>query len=128
MELPATMPLSNRSADPWATVRELTAALPGVEESLSRGTPTLRVGVKLFARLHEDGESAVVRIDKRHRSTLIRENPEAFHVTDHYSAFPYVLVRVQKASFGELRRVLENAWRLVAPKELVEAYDLSSAG
>ena len=128
MELPATMPLSNRSADPWNTVRELTAALPGVEESRSRGMPTLKVGVKLFARLHEDGESAVVRIDKRHRAALIRENPAAFHVSDHYSAFPYVLVRIQKASFEELRYVLENAWRLVAPEELVEAFDLSSAG
>jgi hypothetical protein len=117
----------NQSEDLWKIVRELTAALLGVEESRSREKPTLMVGVKLFARLHEDGESVVVRIDKRHRSALIRENPVAFHVTDHYSGFPYVLIRVQKASVEELRVVLENAWRLVAPKELVEAYDLSSA-
>jgi len=118
----------NPSEDPWKTVRELTAALLGVEESQSRETPTLKVGVKLFARLHEDAQSVVVRIDKRDRAALIRENPVAFHVTDHYSGFPYVLIRVQKASVEELRGVLENAWRLVAPKELVEAYDLSSAG
>ena len=36
-------------------------------------------------------------------------------------------VTPQKASVEELRGILEDAWRLVAPKELVEAYDLSSA-
>jgi hypothetical protein len=117
----------NQSKDPWNTVRELAATLPGVEESRSRETPTLKVGVKLFARLHEDGESVVVRIDKRHRTALLRENPVAFHVTDHYSGFPYLLVRVHKVSVEELRGLLEDAWRLVAPPELVEAYDLSSA-
>ena len=65
----------------WETIRQLVVSLPGIEESTSYGTPALKVNRKLFARLHQDGENVVVRIEKKDRATLMRANP-AFHVTD----------------------------------------------
>jgi hypothetical protein len=100
----------------WETVRQLVVSLPGIEESTSYGTPALKVNRKLFVRLHQDGENEVVRIEKKERAALIRAN-SAFHVTDHFAGFPYVLVRLRDVAREDLAKVLENAWRLVAGKE-----------
>jgi len=106
----------------WETIRQLVVSLPGIEESTSYGTPALKVNRKLFARLHQDGENVVVRIEKKARAALIRAN-SAFHVTDHYAGFPYVLVRLREISQEDLGKALKNAWRLVAGKSYLEAFD-----
>ena len=106
----------------WATVRRLVVSLPGIEESTNHGTPALKVNRKLFVRLHEDGVNLVVRIGKADRAALIRANP-AFHVTDHYAGFPYVLVRLREVSRVDLGKALENAWRLVAGKSHLDAFE-----
>jgi hypothetical protein len=50
------MPLS------FEDVRQMGLALPGVEEGTSYGTPALKVGKKLLARLKEDGETLVLKL------------------------------------------------------------------
>ena len=47
----------------WNTVLELARRLPEVEEGTSYGTPALRVRGKFFARLREDGETLVVKMN-----------------------------------------------------------------
>ena len=118
--LAGCLPVPNASGTTWSTVRQLVVSLPGVEESISYETPALKVNRKLFARLHQDGENVVVRIEKKDRAALIRANP-AFHVTDHYSGFPYVLVRLRDVSREDLGKALENAWRLVAGKDFADS-------
>lgn len=59
----------------WDTVRELALALPGVEEGTSYGTPAFKVRCKLFVRLHQSGDSVVVRIDKDTRAMRMAEQP-----------------------------------------------------
>ena len=86
----------------WDTVRSLASPLPDVEESTNDGTPALKVNRKMFVRLHQDGENLVARCEKKERDRLIRENPDVFHVTEHYIGYPYVLVRLHKASREEL--------------------------
>src|SRR5690349_10569126 len=76
----------------FATARELACALPGVEESTSYGTPALKVKGKLFARLKEDGETLVVKVDREARDALVAARPNIFFVTDHYRPYPYMLV------------------------------------
>lgn len=90
--------------------------LPRVQEGTSYGTPAFRVGGKLLARLHQDGESLVVRVDFEAREALLRANPDAFFVTDHYRGHPWVLVRLKEISAPELEELLETAWRQVAPR------------
>jgi hypothetical protein len=107
----------------WETVRQLVLALPAVEESASYGTPALKVHTKLFARLHQDGENVVVRIEKKDRARRMLEKPETFHVTQHYVGYPYMLVSLRTVSWADLREVLFGAWRLAAPRELVVAHD-----
>jgi len=104
-------------------LRALAAALPGAEESRSYGTPAFRVRSKLFARMHQDGESLVLRCEPDEREVLLAASPEVFFVTDHYREHPFVLARLDSISPEQLAEVFEHAWRLRAPRRLVDAFD-----
>ena len=105
-------------------VRDLGLSLPGVEESTSYGTSSLKVGGKrgkMIARLKEDGETLVVRCTRDEREILIEADPGAFLITDHYRDHDYVLVRLPAADRDLLDERLTEAWTLVAPTELRES-------
>ena len=106
----------------WETVRQIALALPEVEEGKSYGTPAFRVQGKLFVRLHQCGDSVVVKITQDERAVQMQVNPNAFYITDHYTAYPWMLVGMAAVEREELRELLEEAWRLTAPKRLVTAY------
>ena len=103
----------------YEVVRQLGLALPGVEESLSYGTPALKINGKLIARLKEDGESLVIRIGFLERQALMESDPAVFYITDHYLNYPAMLVRLSKVRRDRMRRLLEDAWARLAPKRLV---------
>lgn len=105
---------------------EVTAAavkLPDVEIAKSYGTPALKVGGKMLARLKEDGETLVLRTDFVARQILTQADPDTFFFTDHYRDYPLVLVRLSRVSKSALPDLLERAWRQVAPKKLIDAHD-----
>lgn len=104
-------------------VRALALAFPGAEEATSYGTPAFRVRGKLFARLHQDGDSLVVRADFDQREVLMQADPRAFFITDHYRDHPWILVRLASVSRDQLSQVLEHAWRERAPQRLVRELD-----
>lgn len=101
-------------------VRAIALALPGVEEGTSYGTPAFKVRKKLIARMLEDGESLVIRVDPDARDVLIQGKPETFYITDHYLKYPLMLVRLPAVRLEELRELLEQAWRISAPRRLVD--------
>jgi hypothetical protein len=103
----------------YETVREIALALPGVEEGPCYGTPGLRVRGKLIARLWEDGETLVLKVGFDAREMLMAANPETFYITDHYVGYPYVLVRLSQVGREQIEHLIEEAWRLNAPKRLV---------
>jgi hypothetical protein len=107
----------------WEVVRQLALTLPGVEEGTSYGTPALRVRGKLFARLHQDGDAIVVRIEPEERTMRLQADPRAFYITEHYARYPWMLVRPTAIRKGDLQDLLEDAWRRVAPQRLVAAYE-----
>ena len=55
----------------FETVRQIAQTLPGAEEGTSYGTPAFKVKGKLFARLHQDGESLVVGVDFDERAEMM---------------------------------------------------------
>jgi hypothetical protein len=107
----------------FETVREIALALPGVEEGLSYGTPGFRVKGKLFARIWEDGETLVLKIGFDAREILMKAEPATFFLTDHYAGYPFVLVRLPVIDRAKLAGVVEEAWRLNAPKRLLASHD-----
>ena len=106
-----------------ATVRELALTLPEVEEGTSYGTLAFKVRGKLVARLHESGDSLVVRIDQKERAMRMKADPETYYITDHYANYPAMLVRLSSVHRDDLRDLLEESWRRVAPRRLIASYD-----
>ncbi len=107
----------------WESVRQIAGSLPETEEGLSYGTPAFRVHGKLFVRLHESGDTLVVKIDDRERAMRMQADPKAFFITDHYQGYPWVLVRLAAVRRDDLRDLLVDAWRLSAPRKLAAALD-----
>ena len=93
--------------------------LPGVETSTSYGTAALKVDGKFMARLKEDGETLVVRMDIVSRDLVLKAQPRIFFITDHYRDYPTVLVRLSEVKRDQLGELLEDAWRLVASKKRI---------
>jgi hypothetical protein len=107
----------------FAEVRDMALALPGVEESTSYGTASLKLGKKMLARLKEDGETLVLKVGFDEREMLMEAEPAVFFITDHYRGYPNVLVRLAKVHPPTLRRLLEQAWREAAPKRLLRDFE-----
>lgn len=99
-------------------VRLAARRLPGVEDSMSYGTPALKVRGKLLARLHQSGECLVLRTELLDREILLQSDPKVFFITDHYRDYPWILVRFASVESRALPELIERAWRLLAPKSL----------
>jgi len=109
-------------------VREVAMALPGVQQTTSYGTTAFKVNGKLLARFHQDRESLVVKVEFAAREVLMGAKPDTFYLTDHYVCWPYVLVRIENVELGDLRQILEDAWRNNASKRAVAEWESTAKG
>lgn len=100
--------------------RKLALALPGVVEGTSYGTPGFKVAKKLFMRFREDNETLVIKIEPHQRTLRMKVDPESFFITDHYAGYDWMLVRVAIVDAEDLAELIDEAWRLVATKKLIE--------
>ena len=108
----------------YNAVREIALRFPNVEEGLSYGTPSLHVGRKLMARLREDGQTLVSKIDPSQRDVYFEQAPDTFFLTDHYKSSPVILVDLTTLRPEVLPELVEKAWRFVASPKQLGAYDL----
>jgi hypothetical protein len=53
---------------------------------------------------------------------LMKASPDVFYITDHYRAWPMMLVRLSKAHPKQVRSLLLRSWKATAPKRLVKAF------
>lgn len=112
----------------WDDVLAIGARFPGVEAGLCFGTPALRVRGKLMCRLRTNPDALVMRvIDLADREALLRGDPDVYFSIPHYDGHPYVLVRLEAIAPGDLAELIEDVWRLRAPKRLVAAHDAAQA-
>jgi hypothetical protein len=108
----------------WDDVLAIAARLPGVEAGQSYGTPSLKVRGKFMCRLRTNPDALVVRvIDMGDREALLLGQPDVFFITPHYKEYPAILVRMDAVDPGQLGELIEDAWRLQAPKKLVAELD-----
>ena len=92
-----------------ADIRRTVSALPGAEEGTSYGTPAWRYKGRLLARLHQDGQSIVLKVGNETRDHLLQADPDTFFITDHYIGYPTVLARLDKLSAADLKKLLVRA-------------------
>jgi hypothetical protein len=99
-------------------VHAIAAALPGVEETITWGAPTLKVRGRMFVCMasHKTAEpnTLVVRMDIPDRDALIDEDPDVYYLKDHYVGYPCVLVRLSRVHPDALRDLVQGAYRLVS--------------
>jgi hypothetical protein len=108
----------------WDDVLASASGLPGVEVGTSYGTPSLKVRGKFMCRLRTNPDALVMRvIDLADREALLKGQPDVFFSTPHYDGYPVVLVRLDEVDSAQLAELVEDAWRLQAPKRVVAAYD-----
>ena len=62
-------------------------------------------------------------IDLPDNEALLKGRPDVFFTTPHYDGYAYVLVQVDNVDADELAELIEDAWRLRAPKRLIAVYD-----
>jgi hypothetical protein len=118
-------PRKARKGLAWEDVRRIALAFPGVVEGTSYGTPAFRVGKTLLTRLKEDGQSIVVKINMDERELLMEADPKTFFITEHYRAYPAMLVNLASAHAEDLHRLFEQSWRAAAPKKVLAAHESS---
>jgi hypothetical protein len=108
----------------WEDVAALGERFPQTEASTSYGTPALKIRGKLMCRLRTNPDALVVRVfDMEDREALLRGQPDVFFTTPHYDGWPFLLVRLDVVGPDQLAELVEDAWRIQAPKRLVAAYD-----
>lgn len=102
----------------FATVRQMSLALPGAEEGTTWGSPAFKVRGKMFACVptHRSAEpdSLAVRIDFQQREELLAADPQTYYLKDHYVNYPVVLVRLSRVHPDALRDLLGMASRFVS--------------
>jgi hypothetical protein len=122
-------------------VCDIVAALPGTvldpperdnaawrvkDAVLVRRSPRLRVPDEEAIR-QARGELVSIRVDRSEREALLQQDPGTFFITPHWESSPCVLVWLTTADPAELRELLVDAWRLLAPKRVVREWDAAHA-
>ena len=116
-----------------ANVRRIALALPGVEEAANDFAFSVpnKGKQKGFAwvwkervdpkkpRVPNHGVLAVRVPNLTQKDMLIAAEPDKFFTEPHYNGFPAVLVRLKAVTVGDMKILLEDAWRCQAPKELL---------
>ncbi len=87
------------------------------------GGPSLHFGRNFLGRLREDEETLVLKVEPAERARLLENASDAFFVTAHYQEHPLVLVNLLTVELATLRPLIERAWRMVATKRTLAAYD-----
>jgi hypothetical protein len=98
------------------------SGLPEISVAKSYGTPAIKCSGKLLMRV-KDAETVVLVCAIEEKQLLFESAPDIYYETDHYRAWPSLLVRLSEISDEELRLRMENAFRSKAPRRLVAAWE-----
>jgi hypothetical protein len=117
----------------WDDACAILATLPGVVIAPPGGERVARVRAARLAFVAEnersrppafgEDETIAIRTEYPTRAALVAEDPSRFAVTPHYEGYPAVLARLPALSVEELRELLTDGWRILAPKRLVRQLD-----
>ncbi len=105
-------------------IRKIALTFPGAEDSISHeGTPSIKVRGKLLCRLHDNGKFIPIQVGFENRQLLLEKYPDEFTVPDHFINYPYIALWVPQTRLALLREVVEMAWRQLASKKQISAWE-----
>jgi hypothetical protein len=105
-------------------VRRICLALPETSEKLSHGEPTFFVRKKVFVMFannhHEDGRIAVwLPVPSGFQADLIETAPVIYFKPPYVGVRGWVGIKLDQIGEDDLRFMIQTAWELIAPKELL---------
>ena len=120
-----------------ADVRRIALALPGATESEDRFAFSVRHKNKdkgfawvWLERIHpQQGRVPQRKVlalrvaDEGEKFALVASDPEKFFTEPHYNGYPAVLIQLSAIHVPELRELITDAWRCMAPADLVTEFD-----
>jgi hypothetical protein len=109
----------------WNRLKEIALGLglPGVQETVSYGQPTLKAHGKLWVWWSPHEDAPVFKVSFEERDVLLEAAPDTYFCTPHYQGSPLVLVRPEKLDGAWARANLLKVWRAQAPKRVLAAFD-----
>ena len=115
--------------DPLEKLREIIARWPETSEKISHGSPTFWGGKKTFASFHinhhGDGRVALwFKAPEGAQEALVEGRPELFFVPPYVGPSGWVGTSLEgKVDWGIIAGVLEDGYRMVAPKRALKQLD-----
>ena len=116
---------------PLTRLRKICLSLPEVHEVEAWGEPTFRVKNKMFAMYaadgnhHGSGRSSVwCKATRANQAQMIDEEPERFFSPPYVGPSGWVGIYLDRnPDWKETAVILEDAYRLIAPKKLLAKLD-----
>ncbi|MDX6701807.1 MAG: hypothetical protein QOF26_2033 [Baekduia sp.] len=103
-------------------LRAVALALPEAVEADHFGRPSFRVRGKIFVTVHEDGQGVNLKLPRDEHEALVASRPDVFGTVT-WGQLIRTSVRLEVADPEELAELVQEAWRAVAPKRVVAAFD-----
>jgi len=96
-------------------VREIALSMPEVEEVTAYGMPAFKAGKTRFVgepvpRPDVEPNSIGVPMAFEERARQLAAHPNVYYLTEHFTPYPGVLVRLSSIDRKELREILSAAW------------------
>jgi hypothetical protein len=107
----------------WEQVCDIARTFPGVEEGLIFGSPIWRARKRFLVSLLDGGDEVVVQTGRLEQEFLLESQPDIYYITDHYKGTGYLRVRLNAIEPDDFQTMLEAAWRRIAQKRDLKAYD-----
>ena len=121
--------MASESSHPLERLRSIISAWPETKEKLSHGSPTWWGGKKTFANYHDnhhgDDRIAVwLKSTFDDQEVLVEANSEIFFVPPYVGPSGWLGVRLDRdADWGMIEDLLEEGYRMVAPKRAIKLLD-----
>ena len=122
-----------RARNPLAKLRKIVAAWPQTDERISHGSPTFWGGKKTFCSFHDnhhgDGRQSVwIKSTADAQDGLVATNPDLFFIPPYVGPSGWIAIRLDRGvDWGMVESLLEDGYRMVAPKRALKQLDEQSA-
>jgi hypothetical protein len=111
-----------------AQVRKMALALPETAEVPAwEGELTWRVNNKIFVMGGgPDSKRVSLKCTKDEQAELVAMDSQTYRVASYVGRYGWVEVTLARITAAELRELITESWRQIAPKRLVKAFDAAS--
>jgi hypothetical protein len=104
-------------------VRSVATGLPRSAEAFVRGRVKFRVGRIVYLAFSRDETELGFAFPKEFREALVDSEPDKFRMPDPSDLrYNWAVVRMAAIDADELRELVLDAWAMVVPKRVAEAY------